>query len=127
MKLSFVLGAAVVGVALGGWAQDIKPAQPPKPHVSKEFEVKEGASGKSAGSAAGPSAAPSTTSKDLRHIEAERSKRVAKTNRVSVPKVQDRQKSTKINFAAKPTAKASASAKTPDPYQGRLKQKGSHH
>jgi hypothetical protein len=129
MKLSFVLGTLVVGVALTGWAQEVKAAKPLKPRTSEEFKVKEGAkTGKPTAPAPGVTTAR-TPAKDLRHIEAEHPRQVSNaTKRLPAAALQEKKSSSpKINVAAKPTEKTGLNRKGPNPYQGRLKQKNTRH
>lgn len=128
MKLSFILGAALVGVALSGWAQEVKEAKPLKPHPSNEFKVREGATAKPSGAAIPSARTSSPATKDLRHIEAQHPKRAAKTRTMPVSGLQEKRTSTpKINFNGNIGGKSAPNRKGQSPYQGRLKQKHQHH
>jgi hypothetical protein len=126
VKLSFVLGTAVAGLALTGWAQVIKEAQPLKPHPSNEFKVHEGEASKSGAGEAPPTR--SSGAKDLRHIETEHPKGVSTAKKLPVSGVAEKQRSSaKINFAGNISPKGQSTRKALNPYQGRLKQKGPRH
>jgi len=128
MKLPFVLGTVVVGIALTGWAQDIKEAKPLKPHPSTEFKVRARESAKPAGASSPTGRTSSASVQQLRRIEAEHPKKASTTKRLPGPQLQDKQRpASKINFATNNPRKSQLNRKAADPYQGRLKQKGPRH
>lgn len=127
MKLPFVLGTVVVGVALTGWAQVIEEAKPLKPRPSNEFKVKENATADRPSHVPAPAARLSPSERELRRVEAEHPKPASSTKKLPVASIQDNQKSSpKINFSAKSEKKSQLTQNAPDPLKGRLKEKGQH-
>ena len=120
MKSSFVLGAAILGVALSGWAQQIKQAKPPKARHTSEFRVNEGATGsKTAGAPVSPTRSANSSSnasgKQLRQIEAEHVRKTSHTTRkLPATGLNEKQRnSAKINFTGNPKARAGWLEKEP--------------
>lgn len=127
MKLSFVFGAAILGVALSGSAQQVKTAKPLRTKPSNEFRVNEGGTGgKSTGALASPARSSSASTKQLRQIEAERVKKTSShtTRKLPATGLNERQKNTpRINVKGNLQGKSELTKGN----QGRSpKQKGHH-
>lgn len=129
MRFRFILGTMVLVASLGAWAQRqapaSKPAKPLKAKSSSEFKVSNDANPRpNTGVVSVPR---SSSGKSLDKIEHETPKG---TNKASSRKVaaltppQKEKPAPKINV--KPQKSAGSGRAAPDPYKGRLKQKGQH-
>lgn len=127
MRFRLMLLAMVLAVGSAAWAQKntASSAKPLKARPTSEFKVNNDAK---KSSASGPAPGAPASAKNLHNIEREPSKgnnkASSKKTAVAVPK--ERDKSSKINFKATGAQKSGGSRPTPDPYKGRLKQKGQH-